>query len=49
MKTTEDLAPQAGIAPVCDALGVSRASLYRRRRPRSEPKRRTPARSVATR
>lgn len=47
MQTTEELAPQAGIAPVCSALGVSRASLYRRRRPPTEPRRATPARALS--
>ena len=47
MQTTEELAPQAGIAPVCSALGISRASLYRRRRPRQPPRRRTPARALS--
>ena len=47
MQATETLAPQAGIAPVCDALGISRASLYRRRRPRQEPRRATPARALS--
>ena len=46
MQTTEELAPQAGITPICEALGVSRASLYRRRRPRKEPRRTTPARAL---
>jgi putative transposase len=46
MQTTEELAPQAGITPVCDALGVARASLYRRRRPRQPSRRRTPARAL---
>lgn len=47
MQTTEELAPQAGIAPVCSALGVSRASLYRRRRPPMESRRATPARALS--
>ena len=47
MQTTEELAPQAGIAPICKALGVSRASLYRRRQPRKEPRRPTPARALS--
>jgi len=47
MQTTEELAPQAGIAPVCEALGVSRASLYRRRRPRKQSRRVTPARALS--
>lgn len=47
MQATEELAPQAGIAPVCNALGVSRASLYRRRRPPTESRRATPARALS--
>ena len=47
MQTTEELAPLLGIAPICQALGVSRAGLYRRRRPRREPRRRTPARALS--
>jgi len=47
MQTTEELAPQVGIAPICQALGVSRASLYRRRRPRRETQRKTPARALS--
>ena len=46
MQTTEELAPQLGVAPICQALGVSRASLYRRRRPRKQPERKTPARAL---
>jgi putative transposase len=47
MQTTEELAPQTGIAPVCNALGVSRASLYRRRRPPQQSRRATPARALS--
>jgi len=47
MQATEELASQTGIAPVCEALGVSRASLYRRRRPRKESRRTTPARALS--
>ncbi len=47
MQTTEELAPQVGVAPICEALGISRASLYRRRRPRKEPRRATPARALS--
>jgi putative transposase len=47
MQTTEELAPRVGIAPVCEALGVPRASLYRRRRPPKEPRRATPARALS--
>jgi putative transposase len=47
MQATEELAPQAGIALVCSALGISRASLYRRRRPRQPPRQPTPARALS--
>jgi putative transposase len=33
----EDLAPEVGVAQACEALGVSRATLYRHRQPPSEP------------
>lgn len=33
MKAVEELAPQVGTAAACRSLGVSRATLYRRRRP----------------
>ena len=36
MTVAEELARTVGTAPACDALTVSRASLYRRRRPRRE-------------
>ena len=42
------LAQHVGVAPACRALGVSRATLYRRRRPapgRQQP-RKTPARAL---
>ena len=47
MQVTEELAPEVGVAPVCEAIGVSRASLYRRRRPRQLSPRPTPARSLS--
>jgi len=47
MQVTEELAPEMGVAPICEAIGVSRASLYRRRRPRQLPPRPTPARSLS--
>ena len=47
MQVTEELAPQVGVAPICEAIGVSRASLYRRRRPRQLSPRPTPARSLS--
>lgn len=34
MKAVEELAPQVGTAAACRSLGVSRATLYRRRRPK---------------
>jgi len=47
MQVTEELAPQVGVAPICEAIGVSRASLYRRRRPRQLSPRPTPPRSLS--
>jgi putative transposase len=47
MQTTEELTPRVGITPVCEALGVPRATLYRRRRPRKESRRNTPARALS--
>jgi putative transposase len=47
MQSTEELAPQVGIAPICQAIGISRASLYRRRRPRQQPRRPRPARALS--
>jgi putative transposase len=47
MQVTEELAPKVGVAPICEAIGVSRASLYRRRRPRQPLPRPTPARSLS--
>jgi putative transposase len=45
----QELAPQVGVAPACAALGVSRATFYRRQRPVSERQqpRATPARALA--
>jgi putative transposase len=47
MQATEELAPQMGIAPLCEAVGLSRASLYRRRRPCKDSRRPTPARALS--
>ena len=33
METAVAIAPEIGLAPACRALGVSRATAYRRRRP----------------
>ena len=42
------LIPIVGVRAACDALGVSRASYYRKRRPRPEPGRRpTPPRALS--
>lgn len=45
----EELATQVGVAPACAALGVSRATFYRRRKPNSgqQQPRRTPARALS--
>lgn len=37
----EELAPRVGVAAACRAIGVSRATLYRRRRPKGTPRPRT--------
>ena len=44
MATVADLGPWLGIAPTCAALGLPRATYYRRRRPQSAPpaRRRSP-------
>ena len=44
----EELAPQVGVAPSCRALGVSRATFYRRKRPTPghQQPRPTPARAL---
>jgi putative transposase len=52
MQTVEDMAPNVPTAPLCDALSVPRATLYRRRKqaraPTSEPTPRpTPERALA--
>ena len=38
MHTAMEIAPRLGVAPTCDALGVARASYYRRRTPRAPVK-----------
>jgi putative transposase len=53
MQVVEDMAPRVPTAPLCDALGVPRATLYRRREqacaPAREPKQRpTPARALSS-
>lgn len=47
MQATEELAPQMGVAPLCEAIGLSRATLYRHRRPRQDARRVTPARALS--
>jgi putative transposase len=34
LDTVKEIGPRLGVAPTCDALGVSRATYYRRQRPR---------------
>jgi putative transposase len=43
MATVTQIGPQLGIAPTCAALGLPRATYYRRRRPRTVPPRRRPS------
>ena len=38
MQAVKQLAPSMGIAPVCAGLGVSRASYYRKQKPKQQPK-----------
>jgi putative transposase len=47
----EELAPQVGVEPACRALGVSRATFYRRKRltPGHQQPRPTPARALSKR
>ncbi len=49
MIAAEELAPQVGVAPACGALGVSRATFYRRQRPTPghQQPRPTPARALS--
>ena len=47
MQAITDHAPAHGIAPVCRALGVPRATYYRARRPRRVAVRRPPARALS--
>jgi putative transposase len=45
--TIAEIGPRLGVAPTCAALGLPRASFYRRLRPRPEPRPRpTPARAL---
>ena len=47
MATVTDLGPRLGIAPLCAALSLPRATYYRRRRPRAAPRpRRRPPRAL---
>ncbi len=49
MIAAAELAPQVGVAPACGALGVSRATFYRRQRPTPghQQPRPTPARALS--
>ena len=43
MATVTQIGSRLGIAPTCAALGLPRATYYRRRRPQSAPLRRRPS------
>ena len=43
MATVTQIGPRLGIAPTCAALGLPRATYYRRRRPQSAPAARRPS------
>ena len=43
MAAVTEVGPRLGIAPTCAALGVPRATYYRRRRPHSAPLLRRPS------
>ncbi len=48
MATVTQIGPRLGIAPTCAALGLPRATYYRRRRPpRAAPRRRSPPRALS--
>jgi putative transposase len=48
MQTVAEVGPRLGVAPTCVALGVARASYYRSRQPRPEPRvRPRPVRALA--
>jgi len=49
LSAAEELAPQVGVEPACRALGVSRATFYRRKRPTPghQQPRPTPARALS--
>ena len=47
MRAVETLAPEVGVLAACEALNVSRATLYRRRRPRAAQARPRPSRSLS--
>jgi putative transposase len=42
MATVTEVGPRLGIAPTCRALALPRATVYRRRRPQTAPRRRHP-------
>jgi putative transposase len=46
MATVTQIGPRLGIAPTCAALGLPRATYYRRRRPRAVPPRRRSPRAL---
>ena len=47
MQTVQEIGPRLGVAPSCDALGLSRATYYRGQTPRPEPQLRTIPRALS--
>jgi len=47
MQTVQDVGTRLGIAPTCEAVGLSRATYYRGQSPRPEPQPRTMARALS--
>ena len=46
MHMVQDVGPRLGVAPTCQALGLPRATYYRSRRPKPEPKPRSSPRAL---
>ena len=47
MQTVQDLGRNLGVAPMCKAIGLSRATYYRAQQPKSQPAPRTSSRALA--
>jgi putative transposase len=47
MQTVQEVGPRLGVAPTCEALGLSRATYYRGQIPRPEPQPRTIPRALS--